>query len=125
MAAIDVRNDSAGWLVLWLEPLGEDRWLRPGEMFRVRTECLGDDPAFSVTVWGNDDDRAAGIENVTVWVLNGDVYAEVTDAVGDVVECGHQCPADVDRKWRSLAEEAARRTASRTAPENLGAVQEP
>jgi hypothetical protein len=28
---MDVHNDTAGWLVLWLEPFGEDRWLRPGE----------------------------------------------------------------------------------------------
>ncbi|MDR6320304.1 hypothetical protein [Actinoplanes couchii] len=25
----DVTN---GWLILWLEPLGEDRWLRPGDV---------------------------------------------------------------------------------------------
>lgn len=105
---MDVHNDSGGWLVLWLEPLGEDRWLKPGDRFRIRTDYVGDDPAFSVTYWVDNDDRAAGIENVNVWVENGDVDAEVTDAAGVIVECGHQCPDEVTRKREALAAERKR-----------------
>lgn len=104
MAALDVKNDSPGWLVLWLEPLGEDRWLKPGERFRVRTDYLGDEPALSVSYWSSPDDLAAGIENINVWVEHGDAYAEVTDSAGNLIECGHQRPDEVDRRWQeSLA----------------------
>ncbi|MEV6604933.1 hypothetical protein [Kutzneria sp. NPDC051319] len=72
MAATEVQNDSDGWLVLWLEPLGEDRWLKPGERVRVCTDYRGEEMAFSVTYWVRNEDRAAGIENVSVWVENGD-----------------------------------------------------
>ncbi|MCE7005873.1 hypothetical protein LWC34_24025 [Kibdelosporangium philippinense] len=104
MAAIDVHNESPGWLVLWLEPLGSDYWLRPGERCRVRTDYLGDEPAFAVIYWVGDDDRAAGIENINVIVEQGDCFAEVTDPEGNVVECGRQRPDEIDRKWRGLAE---------------------
>jgi hypothetical protein len=103
---MDVCNDSGGLLVLWLEPLGEDRWLKPGERFRIRTDYGGDEPGFSVSYWVKDEDRATGIENVTVWVENGDAYAEVTDVDGAVVECGHQRPEEIDRKWRADLEKA-------------------
>lgn len=92
MAAMDVRNSSKGWLVLWLEPLGEDRWLKPGEVFRVRTNYGGDEPAFSVEFWEDDRDLAAGIQNITLWIMQGYGYPEVTDRAGNVVECGHQRP---------------------------------
>ncbi|REH42550.1 hypothetical protein BCF44_11044 [Kutzneria buriramensis] len=103
---MDVVNDSIGLLVLFLEPVGEDRWLRPGERFRIRTDYRGDEPAFSVTYWVNDGDRAAGIENVTVWVENGGVDAEVSDVDGADVDCGHQRPEDIDRKWQANLEKA-------------------
>jgi hypothetical protein len=48
MAVMDVLNSSKGWLVLWLEPLGEDRWLRPEETVRIRSDYNGQDLAFSV-----------------------------------------------------------------------------
>ncbi len=101
MAAITVDNDSEGWLTLWIEPLGEDRWLRPGERFVVRSDYSGDESAFTVQYWANADDRAAGIENVTVWIDEGDVYPEVVDSEGRVIECGHQRPAEVDAQWRT------------------------
>ncbi|MEU3791892.1 hypothetical protein AB0F07_19115 [Streptomyces fructofermentans] len=118
MAVMDVRNDSTGWLTLWLEPLGEDRWLKPGERLRVRSDYRGDDLAFSVDLWTDEEDRAAGIENIAVWIEAGDCYAEVTDAAGDVVECGHQRPVEISRKWTASREEARRRIDSRTAPES-------
>ena len=91
MAAIAVTNDSAGWLVLWIEPFGEDRWLRPGERFVVRSDYTGNEPAFTVWYWVNADDRVAGIENVTVAIDQG-FYQEVVDHDGRVIECGHQRP---------------------------------
>jgi hypothetical protein len=101
MAAITVNNDSEGWLTLWIEPLGEDRWLRPGERFVIRSDYSGDDSAFTVQYWVNADDRAVGVENVTVWIDKGDFYPQVVDAEGRVIECGHQRPAEIDAKWRA------------------------
>ncbi|WP_052440120.1 hypothetical protein [Streptacidiphilus albus] len=115
MAVMDVRNDSKGWLVMWLEPLGEDRWLRPDETFRVRSDYNGDELAFSITFWVDDNDRSAGIENVAVWIENGDCYAEVVDRAGNLIECGHQRPAEVDRRWQAALEEAQKRAAERRA----------
>ncbi|MFJ8886459.1 hypothetical protein ACIRJR_24025 [Streptomyces sp. NPDC102402] len=115
MAAIEVHNHSEGWLVMWLEPLGEDRWLRPDETLRVRSEYSGDEPAFSLSVLVDDDDRSAGIENVAVWIEKGDCYAEVTDRAGNLVECGHQRPEEVNRRWQSALQEAQVRAAERKA----------
>lgn len=109
MAVMGVCNSSQGWLVLWLEPLGEDRWLRPGETLRVRSDYDGGELAFSVDCWVCEDDRAAGIENISVCVENGSAYAEVVDAAGTVVECGHQRPAEVDRRWKAMADQASKR----------------
>ncbi|HWS36742.1 MAG TPA: hypothetical protein VN408_28885 [Actinoplanes sp.] len=91
MAVIDVENASEGWLVLWTEPLGEDRWMRPGERFRVRSAYQGDEVPFTVTYWSDAKDRAAGIENVTVVDERGDTrLTVVTDITGTVIECGHR-----------------------------------
>jgi uridine kinase len=102
-----VRNGSAGWLCLWLEPLGEDRWLRSGETFRITSDYAGDKADFQVDYWVDDQDRAAGIENVTVWIQYGNPYAEVTDDDGHVVECGHQRPPEVALKWEARPEGTA------------------
>jgi hypothetical protein len=109
VAILDVHNDSAGWLVLWLEPLGEDRWLRPGETFQVRSDYQGGESPFSVSRWVDQDEGAVGVDNVEVRVEHGE-SPEVTDNSGSVVECGHQRPADVGnprtgpvtRAWRLL-----------------------
>jgi hypothetical protein len=71
VTVIEVSNGSGAWLGLWLEPLGEDRWLHPGETFRVRSDYTGDESAFSIEAWSDDLSRAIGIENVNVWVLHG------------------------------------------------------
>lgn len=114
MAVMDVRNDSQGWLTLWLEPLGEDRWLRPGETFRVRSDYNGEDLAFSVNTWVDEGDRSARIENIAVWIENGACDAEVADAAGTLLACGHQRPEEVDRRWEAAREDARERTAERT-----------
>ncbi|MGW0782555.1 hypothetical protein [Streptomyces sp. NPDC002913] len=118
MAVMEVHNDNTGWLVMWLEPLGEDRWLAPGEVFRIRSDYTGDDQAFSITCWVDDEDRAAGIENVTVWIENGDCYAQVTDRAGNIIECGHQRPAQISMKWAKTMEEASKRMKERSAKRN-------
>ncbi|GHJ47398.1 hypothetical protein Cs7R123_47400 [Catellatospora sp. TT07R-123] len=92
MAAIVVTNDFEGWLAVWIEPLGEDRWLRPDERMTIRSDYTGQEPAFTVQYWANACDRAAGIENVTIWINEGNCYPEVVDGEGLVVECGHQRP---------------------------------
>jgi hypothetical protein len=109
MTTLDVHNDSAGWLVLWLEPLGEDRWLRPGETFQVRSGRQGEEAPFSVSRWVEQDEGAVGVDNIEVRAEQGESL-EVTDESGAVVECGYQRPADVGnpqngpvaRAWRLL-----------------------
>ncbi|MFE6888174.1 hypothetical protein [Streptomyces sp. NPDC057694] len=118
MTVMEVRNDYKGWLVLWLEPLGEDRWLEPGETFRIRSDYDGDALAFSVTCWADEEDRAAGIENMAVWIEAGDCYAQVTDRLGNVIECGHHRPEEINRKWSAAAEEARRRMKERESQRN-------
>ncbi|MGW2037811.1 hypothetical protein [Streptomyces virginiae] len=98
MAVIDIHNDSKGWLTMWLEPLGEDRWLKPDEVFRVRSDYNGDELAFSINYWVDDADPS--VQNINVWIENGDCYAEVTDRSGAVVECGHQRPQETNRRWQ-------------------------
>ena len=110
MALVSLTNHSEGWLVLWLEPLGEDRWLKPGETFRVQSDYLGDDLAFSVDWWARREDQMAGIENVSVWVEGGSAYAEITDDAGKVVACGHQRPDTIDRSWKLAMLEARSRS---------------
>ncbi|MET7426803.1 hypothetical protein [Dactylosporangium sp. NPDC005555] len=115
MAIMDVHNDSDGLLVLWLEPWGEDRWLKPCETFHVRSDYDGVDAPFTVDHFEDDDDRAAGIANIAVWVNEGN--AEVTDGTGTRLECGHQRPEDVTRKWNALPQQMLGETASNPIPE--------
>ena len=81
-------GDSDLWL--FVEPYGEDYWLKPGEVFTVAPETEGIDVCFSTAVCR---------EGVTVWLHeDGDpakVVLEytVTDAVGERLECGHQRPS--------------------------------
>jgi hypothetical protein len=96
---MDIRNSGTGWLVMWLEPLGEDRWLRPGEKFRVQDDYDGEEAPFTVDFWADVADRAAGIEHVAVWIEYGDCHAKVTDETGAVIACGHQRPTGVDHEW--------------------------
>jgi hypothetical protein len=96
MAAMSVSNRSKGWLVLWIEPLGEDRWLKPGETAQIRTDRVGEDRAFTVDFWVDEHDHVAGIENIAVLVDGGDWH--VTGSAGEILECGHQRPNEEMRK---------------------------
>ncbi len=98
MAVMNVWNSSASWLILWLEPLGEDRWPRPGERFRIRSDYVGDDLAFTVDVWVDDTERAAGIEKIAVWVESGDWYAETLAEKSGSRESPAAVPPDGGRR---------------------------
>jgi hypothetical protein len=115
MVIMDVHNDSAGWLVLWLEPWGGHRWLKPNETFYVHSDYDGDDAPFTVDRFEDDDDRAAGIANIAVWVNEGD--AQVTDSSDTPLKCGHQRPEEVTRKWNALLRQMRGNTASDPIPE--------
>ena len=49
-----------------------------GGDFQIRSPYAGDELEFIVNHWVKDDDRTAGIENVTLWIQNGDPF-EVAD----------------------------------------------
>lgn len=74
MAVLGVRNGSDGWLVLWIEPLGEDRWLMPGEPFEIRPDYLGEEQAFTVNYFVDHHERESGIESIEVSIDKGDCY---------------------------------------------------
>ena len=101
MALMEVNNDSAQWLIVWLEPLGEDRWLKRGEALQIRTDYVGDELAFGVLTHASEKDRADGIDNLSVYVERGHPMAVVTDRDGNVLECGHQRPDEVDQRWKA------------------------
>lgn len=95
MATMDVENSSGGMLVLWMEPLGVDYWLRPGERFRIHLPCPAGESPFGIVHWSDERDLAAGIANLTVTVEAGDCReVTVTDRAGTLLDCGHQRPED-------------------------------
>jgi len=100
VAAFDVENSSTHWLVAWLEPLGEDRWLRPGEKLHFRTDYVGEDAPFAVDYWANDEDHEDGIANINV-VHQFGRGVEVTDMAGNAVECGYQRPEEIEKRWQA------------------------
>jgi hypothetical protein len=54
VVAMTIRNSYTGWFCLWLEPLGEDRWLRPSETLQINSDYDGDKADFEVDYWVND-----------------------------------------------------------------------
>jgi hypothetical protein len=102
-----VRNDTEDMLCLWLEPWGSDHWMRPGERFTVVAGELiepVDDP-FEVNVHD---------QGISVWV-NAANSADVMDADGNEVPCGHQCPLEAIRAWTESARQAVDQAAGRSA----------
>ncbi|WP_329526407.1 hypothetical protein [Streptomyces sp. NBC_01462] len=87
---LPVENVGDTDVCLFIEPYGEDYWLKPGDVFEV-TPLSDAYVQFSVAV-AND--------LFTVWLYeDGDPYNalldyEVAAANGDKLECGHQRPAD-------------------------------
>ncbi|MEL5956245.1 hypothetical protein AADR41_15995 [Streptomyces sp. CLV115] len=84
-----MENAGDGDLCLFIEPYGEDYWLKSGEVFTVAPDIEGIDVWFSTVVWDG---------GITVWPYeDGDptrIVLEyvVFDATGGRLECGHQRP---------------------------------
>ncbi|QFG26408.1 hypothetical protein [Actinomadura sp. WMMB 499] len=76
-----VRNDGDELLELWLEPFGQDYWLRPGEAVVVTSYGRWSDQPFQVT---HEPRR------IEVWATSW--FATVSDGDGNEVPGGHQRP---------------------------------
>ncbi|MFJ5220404.1 hypothetical protein ACIP98_37675 [Streptomyces sp. NPDC088354] len=89
---LPVQNRGDRDVCLFIEPYGEDFWMKPGDSFTVVPIREQSNVEFSVVV-------AADL--LTVWLYeDGDPYNaildyEVVDAHGSKLACGHQRPADV------------------------------
>lgn len=87
---LPVENAGDSDVCLFIEPYGEDFWMKPGDAFKV-VPLSDSDVQFSVVL-------ATGL--ITVWLYeDGDPYNtlldyDVVDARGDKLECGHQRPMD-------------------------------
>ncbi|MGW0602271.1 hypothetical protein ACWD11_34940 [Streptomyces sp. NPDC002776] len=105
MPKIRLNNDTEKILTVWIEPLGEDYWMNPKERFTIATQTAvsedSDEAPFDVVFHD---------QGVSVWVNIG-FEAVVRDQSGTEVDCGHQRPLEVMRKWTEEAEAAAQRTA--------------
>jgi hypothetical protein len=106
MPRTSVRNDSEKILGLWLEPWGSDHWMRPGERFTVVAGDIVEaaDEPFEISVHD---------QGISVWV-NAANSADVIDADGDEVVCGHQRPVEVMREWTESARQGIERFADRS-----------
>ncbi|MEU0399435.1 hypothetical protein ABZ318_04155 [Streptomyces sp. NPDC006197] len=78
---LPIRNDGGELLELWLEPFGQDYWLRPGERVTVTSYGRWDDHPF---------ETAHEPGRITVWATS--FFATVTDAEGNEVPGAHQRP---------------------------------
>ena len=76
-----VQNNGDKLLELWLEPLAEDYWLRPGEAVMVTSYGHWDDHPFETV---HEPDR------IMVWATS--YFATVSDSSGEEVPVGHQRP---------------------------------
>ncbi|UQX02345.1 hypothetical protein [Streptomyces sp. RerS4] len=81
---IHVGNSGDTLLELWLEPFGQDYWLRPGETFTV-TSYGERDPAAAFEVHHEP-------ERIQVWATSW--FATVTFPDGTEVPGGHQRPRE-------------------------------
>ncbi|MGA5822901.1 hypothetical protein ACPC54_34195 [Kitasatospora sp. NPDC094028] len=103
MAKIRLSNTTEKPLGIWVEPWGEDYWMKPGEKFTVVADTPEDaDPeeaSFEVVL----HDQGA-----SVWVTTGP-QPYVYGNAGNELDCGHQRPLDVLRTWTENMEAAAER----------------
>lgn len=73
-------------LTVWMEPLGEDYWMRPMEAFTIEL----DESEYSESICGAHFDVS--------WLDTGDMVvwagalAQVRDQSGTALQCGHQRP---------------------------------
>ncbi|MGV9339625.1 hypothetical protein [Streptomyces sp. NPDC003688] len=91
-STLPVENAGDRDVCLFIEPYGDDFWMRPGDAFKV-VPLSDDDVQFSVAVAG---------DVFTVWLYQDDdpynmlLDYEVIGANGEQLTCGHQRPADSD-----------------------------
>ncbi|MET9606315.1 hypothetical protein ABZZ17_14755 [Streptomyces sp. NPDC006512] len=78
-----VENSGTELLELWLEPFGQDYWLRPGEAFLVTSYGSWDDRPFEIA---HEPDR------IQIWASS--CFATVTFRDGTEVPGGHQRPRE-------------------------------
>ncbi|MFJ3966115.1 hypothetical protein [Streptomyces sp. NPDC090036] len=104
MPKVRLSNDTKKTLGIWVEPWGEDYWMKSKEKFTIVTDTPKDsDPdeePFEVVF----HDQGA-----SVWVNTG-YEATVYDHSGNEVDCGHQRPIEVLRAWTEAFEAAADRS---------------
>ncbi|OJF84637.1 hypothetical protein NS14008_23975 [Nocardia seriolae] len=70
---------------VWLEPMGEDYWMRPREAFTFEF----DEREFSASMCGAHFDVSWDDGDLIVWA---GAIAKVRDQSGTELECGHQRP---------------------------------
>ncbi|MFZ4296913.1 hypothetical protein ACOZE3_03180 [Streptomyces cinereoruber] len=93
MNRLPVQNGGKGLFCLFVEPYGEDFWLKPGDEFTVVPGADASDPQFTVV---------AATDRLVVWIYEGGdpdkvvVDYTVVDSSGTELECGHQWSADRD-----------------------------
>nr|WBO78453.1 hypothetical protein SBE_002060 [Streptomyces sp. SBE_14.2] len=78
-----VQNDGEEWLELWLEPFGQDYWLRPGEAVFVTSYGVWNDHPFETV---HEPGR------LTVWATSW--FATVADRDGNEFPPGARADAD-------------------------------
>jgi len=83
MARLPVLNARNERMLLFLEPYGADYWLQPGEECTVESTPPDPDPTFGLEVTE---------DGLTVYFEGR--HADVREANGDVLNVGHQRPAD-------------------------------
>ncbi|MEU2455071.1 hypothetical protein ABZ605_33920 [Streptomyces sp. NPDC012765] len=103
MPKIRLHNDNKKVLGVWVEPWGEDYWMKPEDQFTIVTDTPedvhSDEAPFEVVFHD---------QGVSVHVNIG-YEAAVYDHAGNKVDCGHQRPIEVLRTWTEASEAAADR----------------
>ncbi|MFD8597503.1 hypothetical protein ACFV1L_21115 [Kitasatospora sp. NPDC059646] len=93
MNRLPVQNGGEDLVCLFIEPYGEDFWLKPGDEFTVVPTDDAPDPQFTVV---------SAPDRLVVWIFEGgnpmNVIADYTvvDSNGSELECGHQHPSAVN-----------------------------
>ncbi|MFD0732462.1 hypothetical protein [Planotetraspora mira] len=88
---LTVQSGSEDLVCLFIEPYGENFWLKPGDKFTVVPAEDTSDPQFTVV---------AATDHMVVWIYeSGDpekviVDYAIIDNNGTALECGHQQPVD-------------------------------
>ncbi|MGW6422991.1 hypothetical protein ACWF82_09975 [Nocardia sp. NPDC055053] len=79
-------------LVVWIEPWGEDYWMRPGDALTVEF----DDADLAEQAIDAGPFEVSWLDNgIVVWVVSRD-GCTIRDRSGAKIECGHQRPDQAD-----------------------------